>query len=331
MATQQASTRFDVRGAAADIATEARPRRTDGRDGALAKGLGWFSVGLGMAEVAAPGLLARAIGVSDNADNRDLLRAAGLREIASGVGILTRERQAGWVWARVGGDVMDLALLGLGFRSPEAQPRRLAVATAAVAGVAALDLVCGRKLSDGAERDRFEYSTKAITINRQPAEVYGFWRDLENLPKFMRHVESVKATGQNRWHWQVSGPMGTSMEWDAEIASERANEFISWRSLPGAQVENHGAVHFKPAPGGRGTEVIVRLQYVPPAGAVGSGVAWLLGEDPGQQLYEDLRRFKQVMETGEVSRTAASESALGMRKPAQPAPMQPYHEFIRGE
>lgn len=332
MAPQQAGVDFDLRGTAANIAIEAQPRtRGQGRDGKLAAGLGWFSVGLGVAEVAAPGMLARAIGVSNTADNRELLRAAGLREIASGIGILTRERQAGWVWARVGGDAMDLALLGLGFTSDEAQPRRLAVATAAVAGVTALDLVASRKLANGAAKTRMEYATKAVTINRPVAEVYRFWRDLENLPRFMRHVESVKSTGTNRWHWKVSGPAGTSVEWDAEIAGERPNELIAWRSLPGAEVDNSGSVHFKPAPGGRGTEVTVRLQYSPPGGAIGSGIAWLFGEEPEQQLRDDLRRFKQVMETGEIARTEASEGILGMSQPAQPAPMKPYTQFAEGE
>jgi uncharacterized membrane protein len=313
------------------IRFEARPRPRDGRDGALAAGLGWFSLGLGLVELSAPGLLARAIGVSDNPDNRELLRAAGMREIASGVGILTRPRQAGWVWSRVGGDVMDLALLGLGFRSSHADTGRLAIATAAVAGVTALDLVCGRRFSHAAAADPFEHITVATTVNRPPAEVYAFWRDLENLPRFMRHVESVTASGANRWLWRVKGPAGTSVEWEAEIAGERPNELLTWRSLPGAQVENSGSVHFRPAPGGRGTEVVVRLNFSPPAGAVGSLAAWLGGEHPQQQLREDLRRFKQVMETGEIARTEASEGILGMSRPAQPAPMAPYSEFAKGE
>lgn len=336
MAAQQAARAFDegeVRrwDAPARIRHEARPRSREGRDGALAAGLGWFSLGLGMVEIAAPGFLAKTIGVSDNADNRELLRAAGMREIASGVGILTRERQAGWVWSRVGGDIMDLALLGLGFRSSDADTRRLGIAMGAVAGVTALDLVCGRQLSHNAAADPFEHITVATTVNRPLAEVYAFWRDLENLPRFMRHVESVTASGANRWHWKVRGPAGTSVEWDAEIAGERQNELLAWRSLAGAEVENSGAVHFRPAPGGRGTEVVVRLHYSPPAGALGSFAAWLGGEHPQQQLREDVRRFKQVMETGEIARTEASESFLGMARPAQPSSMAPYPEFSRGE
>jgi uncharacterized membrane protein len=333
MATQQAVREFHLPGAAAQTAIEAQPRlrRADRRDGRLAGGLGWFSVGLGMAEMAAPGRMAQAIGVSNTADNRDLLRAAGLREIASGIGILTRDRQAGWIWARVGGDVMDLALLGFGFTSDQARPARLAAATAAVAGVAALDVMAGRRLAGESGGERFEYATRAITVNRPPAEVYRFWRDFENLPTFMRHLESVKVTSAQRSRWTAKGPAGTSVEWEAEMVGDRANELIAWRSLPGADVENSGSVHFKLAPGNRGTEVIVRVQYAPPAGAIGAAAAWLFGEEPDQQLHEDLRRFKQVMETGEIARSEASESALGFARPGRPAAVTPYDQFARGD
>ncbi len=332
MATEYAAREFELKGTPADVAVEARPRaRGNGGDGALARGLGWFSVGLGVAEVAAPGMIAKVIGVRDNADNRELLRAAGLREIASGVGILTRDRQAGWVWARVGGDVMDLALLGLGFTSAEAQPRRLGFATAAVAGVTALDLWCGSKLGDVMSRDRWDYASRAITINRPAFEVYAFWHDFKNLPRFMRHLESVDTAGGKLSHWVARGPAGSHVEWDAEVVDDRPNELIAWRSLPGAQVENGGAVRFKSAPGGRGTEVIVHMHFSPPGGAVGAGMARLFGEHPDQQLQDDLRRFKQVMETGEIARSEASESLFGMSQPGRPREMKPYHAFARGE
>ncbi len=323
---------FDVRGAPLDIAIEAKPRkRGNGQDSVLANGLGWFSLGLGAAEVAAPGLIARLIGLNDDTDNRELLRAAGLREIASGVGILTRDKRAGWMWARVGGDVMDLALLGGAFMSDEVEPRRLAVATAAVAGVTALDVLCGRRLSNGVSHADLNRVTKAITVNRAVPDVYAFWHDFENLPRFMRHLESVKVIGPRRSHWVAKGPAGTSVEWDAEIVDDRENEMISWRSLEGSDVENSGVVRFRPAPGRRGTEVIVELQYNPPAGALGSGVAMLFGEAPEEQLADDLRRFKQVFETGEIARSVASESLFGMRHAAQPGSAEPYPEFSKGE
>ncbi len=218
MALQQATGEFELPSAAANVVAEAVPRtRGDGADSVLADGLGWFSLGLGATEVVAPGLLARLIGVSDSANNREILRAAGLREIASGLGILTRDRRAGWVWARVGGDVMDLALLGSAFMSDQAEPKRLAAATAAVAGVTALDVLCGRRLSNGIDHDGAEHVTKAVTINRQAGEVYQFWRRFENLPRFMRHLESVRVTGSRRSHWIARGPAGMNVEWDAEL------------------------------------------------------------------------------------------------------------------
>jgi uncharacterized membrane protein len=149
---------------------------------------------------------------------------------------------------------------------------------------------------------------KTITINRPPEEVYRFWRNLENLPRFMKHVESVTSFGDGRSHWVVRAPAGRTVEWDAEITSEQEGELLSWRSLPDAEVENAGTVWFKSAPGGRGTEVKVRLDYRPPGGGVGAFVARLFGEEPQQQVADDLRRLKQVLEAGEIATTEGQPS-----------------------
>jgi uncharacterized membrane protein len=304
--------------------------RRNGGNGNLAEGLGWFSLALGGAEVAAPGLVARMIGVSNTTENRLLLRVLGAREIASGLGILGRDRQAPWVWSRVAGDAMDLVLLGLAFGSNASRRRNLGVATTAVAGVAALDVLAGKRQQQHDEgRRALEHISKAMTVNRPAAEVYGFWRNLENLPRFMRHLRSVTVTGPGRSHWVAQGPGGLDAEWDAEIVEDRAGEFLAWRSLPGSRVENSGWVSFRAAPGGRGTEVSLRLTYHPPAGRLGSAVAWLAGRNPEQQLGEDMRRFKQVIETGEIARSDASRGLLGMR-PAQPGRAEPYAAFERG-
>jgi uncharacterized membrane protein len=122
---------------------------------------------------------------------------------------------------------------------------------------------------------------------------------VENLPRIMRHLDSVKGTGGNRSHWVAKAPLGLSVEWDAEVHNQRPNELIAWRSLEGSQVDTAGSVHFRRTPGGRGTEIQVVLKYDPPGGKVGAGLARLLGESPEQQIEEDLRRFKQLMETGE--------------------------------
>ena len=145
-----------------------------------------------------------------------------------------------------------------------------------------------------------------MTINRSPEEIYHFWRDFQNLPRFMDHLESVDVLDERRSHWRAKAPAGKTVEWDAEIIEDRPNELIAWRSLENADVPNTGSVRFVPAPGGRGTEVHVELKYDPPGGAVGVAIAKLFGEEPNQQVATDLRRFKQVMETGEVVQSDAS-------------------------
>jgi uncharacterized membrane protein len=140
---------------------------------------------------------------------------------------------------------------------------------------------------------------RSITVSRPREEVYRFWRELENLPRFMDHLESVTVIDENRSHWVAKALAGTKVEWDATIHNEIQNELLAWRSLPGADVDNAGSVHFTPVEGG--TEVRVVLSYDPPAGKVGATVAKLLGEEPSQQVEEDLRRFKQVMEASETT------------------------------
>ena len=144
---------------------------------------------------------------------------------------------------------------------------------------------------------------KVVTVNRPRFEVYQFWRNLENLPTFMRHLERVRPVSDTVSHWVAKSPMGRKAEWDAEILMDEPGEMISWRSLPGADVSNAGSVHFRDAAGNRGTEVKVELQYLPPGGTLGALVAKMFGEDPGQQVEEDLRRFKMMLETGEVPQT----------------------------
>jgi uncharacterized membrane protein len=144
---------------------------------------------------------------------------------------------------------------------------------------------------------------KSVTINRSPAELYQFWRKFENLPQFMRHLEAVRVIDATRSHWVAAAPAGTTVEWDAEIINDKPNELIAWRSLEGSDVANAGSVHFEEQANGRGTVVKVALRYAPPAGRLGALVAKLFGEEPERQVEEDLRRFKQLMETGEIVTT----------------------------
>ena len=124
----------------------------------------------------------------------------------------------------------------------------------------------------------------------------------------MTHLESVHVTGEGRSHWVAKAPGGTTVEWDAEITDDQPNRRIAWRSVEGADVQNAGSVRFEPAPGGRGTVVNVELRYSPPGGAAGVAIATLLGREPGQQIQDDLRRFKQMMEIGEVVTTEGQPS-----------------------
>ena len=273
----------------------------------LALGLGCFSLALGVAEMVAPRALARLIGARPTDTTDSTLRAFGFREIASGIAILREPDRARWLWSRVSGDAIDLSFLGTAMASDDNDRGRLIAATAAVAGVTLLDILAARALHrDPTEPRRATMSTRQVrveqvtTINKPIEEVYAFWRNFENLPRFMRHLVSVEQLDGRRSKWRAKAPAGMTVEWEAEIVQEREHEWIAWRSLENSTVENSGSVRFSRAPGARGTELRVQLQYSPPAGALGRGVAWLFGEEPNQQVAEDLHRFKQLMETGEI-------------------------------
>jgi uncharacterized membrane protein len=284
----------------------------------LARGLGWFSIGLGLAEAVVPGRVAKLIGV--HKDHNLLIRALGVRELAHGIGILSQKRPVEGVWSRVGGDAIDFACIGAAFLSPETKRGRLAAATAAVAGVALLDVLCAQQLSRSATGSSAIEIKKSITINRSPEELYQFWRDFQNLPRFMKHLESAHVIDGKRSHWVAKAPAGTTVEWDAEITMDEPNRLIAWRSIEGSDVDNSGSVRFEPATGGRGTVLRVEMAYNPPAGIAGAAIAKLFGEEPEQQVEGDLRRFKQIMETGEVVVSDGSLISTGYmsQRPAQP-------------
>jgi uncharacterized membrane protein len=145
---------------------------------------------------------------------------------------------------------------------------------------------------------------ESVTINRPIEQLYRFWRNLENLPQFMRHLTVVEKVTDTISHWGAKGPAGSVVEWDAEIFNEIPNKLIAWRSLEGADVVSAGSVNFDPEPGGRGTRVTVHLQYNPPGGKVGPAIARLFGADGETEIREDLRRFKQLLEAGEVPATS---------------------------
>lgn len=139
------------------------------------------------------------------------------------------------------------------------------------------------------------HARESVTIMQPREKIYQFWRDLENLPRFMRHLESVEANDDGLSHWVAKGPAGKKVEWDAEILEDRPNERIVWQSLPGADVPNSGSVQFADT-GDRETEITVDIEYDPPGDGIGAAIATLFGEEPGQQLRDDLGRLKQALE-----------------------------------
>ena len=278
---------------------------------ALAQGLGWFSIGLGVAQVAAPGVVSRLVGVKPTRAGQELMRAIGIRELVAGAGLVALRNPPAFLWARVAGDTMDLALLGNALVAG-GDKRRTGAAAAAVAGITALDVLAA---TAGSQVEEHEGNTvdarSAITVNASADAAYAAWRDLEALPSFMYHLKSVQVTADGCSHWVAKAPAGTTVEWDAETVDDVPGQRISWRSAPGSAVDNAGTVQFRPAPGGRGTEIHVELRYQPPGGPIGAVVAKLFGEEPNQQLADDLRRFKQLLETGEIARSEGSP--LGTR------------------
>ena len=246
-----------------------------------------------------------------------MIRLFGLREIASGIGIFAQKNPAEAVWSRVAGDVLDLTSLGIACTAPDAKRGRITFATANVLAVTALDVIAAKQLSSG---KKGVHASASCIVNAQPDEVYRFWREFTNLPRFMRHLESVTDLGEGRSHWVAKGPAGMDVEWDAMIVADEPGRVITWRSLEDSDVDNAGAVRFQAAPGGRGTIIKVNIQYNPPGGVVGATVAKLFGEEPNQQLEDDMRRFKQVIELGEVVVSEATIFGVGYfdQRPAQP-------------
>jgi uncharacterized membrane protein len=318
-------------------------------DQTAARGLGYLSLGLGLSQLLAPRWFSQKIGLKDRTENETVVRLIGARELIAAAGLLTSRNPAPWVWLRVGGDLMDLALLGRASTGSVAEQDRLNGALAGTVAVTAVDVMSGLGVATGSGNGNGNGHTnggsrgpetgngasigariqetvfggkpvrKTITIGRSPAEIYVFWRELENLPMFMRHLQSVREISGGRSHWVATAPMGARVEWDAEITNDIPDREISWRALPDSAIRHEGTVRFVPAPGDRGTEVHVDFTYQPPAGPLGVAIAKLLGEEPEQQVSEDLRRLKQVLETGSIVR---SEATLGERRlrqrPAQP-------------
>jgi uncharacterized membrane protein len=297
----------------------------DGEMERLARVLGWFSLSLGLAQVAAPGKVAKLVGFVDDDETIAVMRVLGVREIASGLGILTQPRPLPWLWARVGGDAMDLALLRRALSSPRADRNRVAAATAAVAGIAAVDALCSTRLTAEADApDQIEAMVQsgevraraAVTVNAPLAEVYAFWEDFRNLPRFMGNFASVEVSSDRTSRWRLTAPAGITLAWDVEIADAVANQQIAWRTEEGTTLNATGEVRFRSAPGGRGTEVVFDATFNPPGGELGRKIAGFFAEALGTKIGSDLRRFKQLIELGEI--VHSDDSVIPGPNPAQP-------------
>ena len=300
-----------------------RPRTSGDRLGQL---MGVASLGLAGPSLAMPDTVAELIGINrPTAGTRRLVRAIGVQELLAGAGILSRRRAAVWHWSRVLGDVAHLGLLASAMGSKRTDARRLNRSMLFVGGCLFLDVLAAMTASRGGRLGGPLHAKATTTIRCTPEEAYRRWRSIESLPTFMDHLESVEELGAGRSRWTARGPVGSSVSWEAEITEDIPARRISWRSTERSKVATTGAVTFVPAVQDQGTEVTVELNYEPPAGRVGAAVALLLGEEPEQQVRDDLRRLKQIMETGEVIRSDGSPegmrtSRLLHQRPAQPQP-----------
>lgn len=291
----------------------------------LVRGLGWASALLGVPQVVNPAGFARGLGMDDTPRRRMATAAVGARELTAAAGLLGRPHPA-WLWGRVGGDVMDLTLLARALRHHDGRGMsRTVAATAAVTLVTAADVYAAVTRT---RRTTPVEATATTTVGASPDEVYDHWHRFDRLPAFMAHLEDVRVTGPRTSHWKASAPFGRTVEWDAEITQDVPGQLIAWRSADGADIGNSGEVRFVPAPGGRGTEVHVTLRYAIPAGPLGTAAARYFGEEPHQQLDDDLRRFKQVVETGEVVR---SEGAPGGKRAREEFPQHPARPLTEAE
>jgi uncharacterized membrane protein len=276
--------------------TSRRNRRSPRTPELLAWGLGWFSIGLGVAQLVAPRAISRLTGVPMPAA---FTRLCGAREIACGLGVLSQEQPATWVQARIAGDTLDLAALGAALvTGPRVSARRAAVTAAAMTAITALDVYCSRELTERRGRTFPRHVRATVDVARTPEEVYAFWRNLENLPRVMPHLDSVQVLDEIHSHWVARGPAGMRVEWDSEIIDDEPDQRLAWRTVEGSQLYNAGSVELQSAGPGV-TRVNVELLYEPPGGTLGLAIAKLLGRDPEREVRADLRAFKQLLESGE--------------------------------
>lgn len=277
--------------------TSRDPGQSPAPGAALTRGLGFASLAIAAAEAAAPRVVAQALGLPPKARTAFTLRMLGLRELAAGASILLQPRRPLPLWARVAGDVADLGLLAWAATDKKANRGRAALAFAGLTAVTAFDVYAAIRTT------RLQEAAQApvmfsVTIHQPPAIVYSYFRDFQRLPQFMDWLEAVDERSDGTSHWVAKLPTGQKVEWDAEITEERTNEVIAWRTRDDAPVAHAGRVTFAKAPGRDSTEVRVEMVAGLPGWSRKSALLAKALAKP--QIKGDLRRFKQLMETGEV-------------------------------
>jgi uncharacterized membrane protein len=297
--------------------------------------LGWASAIAGARLVLAPTAAVEAIGTADAPGHRRVTELAGARNLAVAAGLLLRSSPA-WLWARVGGDLLDMTLLGWGAQRSgvlrrisgkidRSRATRVGVAAAALAGLTGIDLYAAMTRSRPTTALRL---TSSVTVAVPALQAYELWRLFERLPAFLTHIDEIRVTGPDTSHWRASAPFGAPVEWDAQIVDDVPGERLAWLSIAGGAVANAGDVAFSPAPGGRGTEIHVTLYYRTSGARAAAALARYFGERPARQLDDELRRFKQIVETGEVVR---SEGAPGGKYARGDFPQHPARPLSRDE
>ncbi len=218
-------------------------------------------------------------------------------------GLMTLSRNVN-DWERAASIAAGVALIALAVKQPRWRASAATTGAALIARGAGGYCPVNHAIGRGRRRDdtraalggsRGVRLQDGITVRRSARELYDYWRTLERLTDVMPDLESITRIDDRRSHWVLRGPAGVRLEWDAEIINDVPGELIGWRSLPGADVASAGSVQFRPSR--RGTEVIVTMQYEPPAGKIGAGLAWLTGQGPARRLTESLKRFKDTLES----------------------------------
>jgi uncharacterized membrane protein len=299
-----------VRDARAMRAMESRLQKVGGmksqagsRTDLFGRSLGWFSVALGVGELVAPKAVAKLVGARPTTVAKLAIRLAGVRELGTGTAILMMPNRPLPLALRAIGDALDLGLLGLAARQRRSRGGRLAITAAAVAGIAALDVAASVRAARHFEAMNHSVVC-SVTIAKSPREVYDFFRKLDRLPEFMDYLESVEETG-SRSHWTARHTIAGNVSWDAELLEDRPGEVIAWKTVDNARFDLEGRVTFTAAPGNTGfTELRVEMKL----GFFGRRPSALLAKlfaEP--QVKGDLRRLKQILETGEVLYSDASQ------------------------